>query len=272
MARDSIDFTIDKIHTAVFISTDKNWHLNSLSYDDWYVLCYSVAGKAVYLMDDKKVDIDKGTVLFIPPKKSRTAYTDIDDLWKFIVIKFSIKSFSEGAKDFLDRMPSIWDNINPSAIQAFKDIESSWRVRDDGFALKCKGLIYSILFQLISVYSSENAIHDRYKEVIEYVTSMIMKNIDKNFSSEELAKMANLSPSYFRTVFKRFTGLSPIQYQINYKMHYAYDLLCSQFYMVSEVAKIIGIHDEYYFSRLFRKVMGFPPSAVLGKSCRIRKE
>ncbi|EUJ44094.1 AraC family transcriptional regulator [Listeria riparia FSL S10-1204] len=72
-----------------------------------------------------------------------------------------------------------------------------------------------------------------------------------------------ISPTYISKVFKEETGESPINYLIKIRLSRAHDLLTSQDVTVKEAAKLVGYNDAFYFSKLFKKYYGFPPSDVL---------
>lgn len=88
--------------------------------------------------------------------------------------------------------------------------------------------------------------------------------IDENFTDKlkirQLASKAYLSPDYFRKVFKKNTGLTPIEYVNNIKMAKALKLLEDTRISIARVAEMVGINDVNYFSRLFRVKFGYSPS------------
>lgn len=75
------------------------------------------------------------------------------------------------------------------------------------------------------------------------------------------AKKAGLSESRFRLLFHKLTGCSVTRYQNRLRIQAAQDLLASGHYSVGEVAEELGFRDIYYFSRLFKRFTGMPPSA-----------
>ena len=77
--------------------------------------------------------------------------------------------------------------------------------------------------------------------------------------AEEAAKQ-HISPSYYRMIFKKITGLSPLEYLNRVRIIRALELLQTSYMTVGDVADAVGIHDPNYFSRLFKKLMGCPPS------------
>ena len=69
-----------------------------------------------------------------------------------------------------------------------------------------------------------------------------------------------MSKYHFIKKFKAWSGQSPIQYFIHMKIQRACYLLDSTAMSVKEVAATLGYDDMYYFSRLFKKVLGIAPS------------
>lgn len=98
------------------------------------------------------------------------------------------------------------------------------------------------------------------------VLNIIGENTSSNIPVNKLAYEAGLSPSYFRLLFKNFTGYTPLQYQNYIRINRAQDLLSTGSFTVTEVANMIGIYDIYYFSRLFKSITGTSPSKMLIKA------
>ncbi|MFD0672880.1 helix-turn-helix transcriptional regulator [Cohnella sp. GCM10027633] len=71
-----------------------------------------------------------------------------------------------------------------------------------------------------------------------------------------------MKPKYFSYLFRKYVGIGPIDYLIQYRMNRARELLATGQFSVAEVARSVGYLDAYYFSRLFKKHAGLPPGAV----------
>ena len=87
----------------------------------------------------------------------------------------------------------------------------------------------------------------------------IHRNFQENIDIEALAQMEHMSCTAFRMVFKEHTGISPNEYIITQRISAACRLLIQTDKSVSAVAADVGYHDQYYFSRIFRKKVGIPP-------------
>lgn len=77
----------------------------------------------------------------------------------------------------------------------------------------------------------------------------------------KLAELCGISKDYFEKLFKRTLGVSPQQYYINLIMDRSRHLLSATNYQIGEIARLCGIDDELYFSRMFKKRTGLSPTA-----------
>lgn len=87
---------------------------------------------------------------------------------------------------------------------------------------------------------------------------------------DDIAEAAESSVNHLIRQFKTVTGLTPIAYLLQVRMAAARQLLLTDL-KVSEVSRLIGIEDAFYFSRLFRRETGANPLAYrrrMSKSTR----
>lgn len=84
----------------------------------------------------------------------------------------------------------------------------------------------------------------------------IAMHINEPISVEAIAGALNISYGYLRRLFKKQTGLTLIEYINKEKVRKMEEILWSSHMSVSEVAKSVGILDEKYASKLFRKYTG----------------
>lgn len=79
------------------------------------------------------------------------------------------------------------------------------------------------------------------------------------FSLAELAGACHVSPSHLCKGFQKHFGVSPISYAIDLKLEQAKELLRDVDLNITEVALECGFADIFYFSRMFKKRVGFGP-------------
>jgi AraC family transcriptional regulator of arabinose operon len=98
-------------------------------------------------------------------------------------------------------------------------------------------------------------------EGLEQSIQWMRQHIDHRARLPELARLAGLSVPHYSTLFRGKTGFSPIDYFLRLKIQRACQLLDTTAMRIEEIAICIGCDDPYYFSRLFKKIMGKPPRA-----------
>ena len=76
--------------------------------------------------------------------------------------------------------------------------------------------------------------------------------------------MTNMSRSALQKMFYRYAGMGVIKFYTRLQVMRAQDLLESGM-SVKETALALGFDDQNYFSRLFRRFTGKPPSAFRSK-------
>jgi AraC-like DNA-binding protein len=83
----------------------------------------------------------------------------------------------------------------------------------------------------------------------------------------ELAQSLYISREYLRQLFRKRFGVSPLEYLIRRRIDAACQMLRFSDLLVGTVALRCGFESPYYFSRMFKKLTGQPPS-LWRKACR----
>ena len=134
--------------------------------------------------------------------------------------------------------------------------------------VKYEGVAYSqlsscLITQLLGlVYSSalvKSAPAQDKKKVIHEARFKLHESIYQNMDMELLARELNVSYPWFRKTFKEIIGIAPGQYHLNLRIEKACKLLKETALPVAEVSDHLGFESEFYFSRIFKKKMGFAP-------------
>ena len=101
--------------------------------------------------------------------------------------------------------------------------------------------------------------------ILETALEYIKNNYCKKITLSSLAKQVGTSETHLSYLFKKHLQIRPIDYLIDYRIREAIRLLKSpERPLISEVARQVGYSDVDYFSRIFKKRMGFAPSKIKG--------
>ncbi|MDF7808462.1 PocR ligand-binding domain-containing protein [Pontiellaceae bacterium B12219] len=121
--------------------------------------------------------------------------------------------------------------------------------------------LLSMFRHLLEFIVGGQLIHHKDYDLIEPVIERIRKMPDRELSLSEASALAGRSASTVSRVFKKVTGLSFKQYQVDHRLTLAAtQLKTKQHHPVAEIAQAVGYEDPLYFSRVFRKYFGCSPS------------
>ena len=97
---------------------------------------------------------------------------------------------------------------------------------------------------------------------IARIKSLLDENPEQGVSLKTLAGSEKMSRQHLIRLFKSELGISPHHYLLNRKMELARRMLAEWELTVSETAYRLGFYDPYHFSRMFKRLVGVPPSRV----------
>lgn len=100
--------------------------------------------------------------------------------------------------------------------------------------------------------------HKLSKEV-QKVISFIETRYADDVSLQDAADHVSMSPNYISSLFKKELGVTFIDYLIQCRVERAKELLLETDRKVYEIAEQVGLENQSYFSRIFKKVTGVTP-------------
>lgn len=129
-----------------------------------------------------------------------------------------------------------------------------------GFQQIATGLVIKLIGHIVTFQKQKDFTGKAFEKTIENVRFHIRQNINKNIDMEEYAQQYNLSYSYFRKIFKEYTGVSPHQYYLDLKIMRSKELILTTDKSIKEISFDMGFESTSYFSRLFKQKTGINPS------------
>jgi AraC family transcriptional regulator, arabinose operon regulatory protein len=145
----------------------------------------------------------------------------------------------------VDRLTSLLDEV----------VTSLERDQSPARLLATSGMAFRLLTQL--------AVDRRLPEQgtpLERAMRYLEERIDGSIRVPELAAMVGVSASHLSSLFREATGGGVLAHHTALKMARARLLLDTTGLAIGEVGREIGMEDQFYFSRQFRKTHGMSPS------------
>ncbi len=121
----------------------------------------------------------------------------------------------------------------------------------------------------MSGYDKSKAIHrttslvEEAREKVEKTIAYMTEHLSDNMTREQLAAIIHLNPEHYSRIFKKYKGVSPVDYLASLRMEQAKRLLHASSESIRTIARLVGYEDPYYFSRRFKQVVGVSPTGYV---------
>lgn len=244
-------------------------------YDFWQIF-YVNTGNMTSVCDSVETHTNANNLIIFPPNKTRTSYNTAPA--NFDIISFSSNSL---ALKFLENKTILLTKDEENII---KDIVNKIRYHFEpikgnpslgGFHPKENTPVY--VFQhikialeklLLTLYERLNAeqsqtttqLYDRNLAIAVDIQKYIHSNLASDLSLANIASHFAISTSSLKTIFKRTTGQSVIQYIIDIKIDKAKELLCENVLSNTQIAHSLKFSSSSHFAKTFKDKTGYTPS------------
>ena len=125
----------------------------------------------------------------------------------------------------------------------------------------CTQLLGVMLAKVNQRMLPEEAVDDRAFRTYERFRSTLIERCVDWQSVESACVAAGISPEYACRLFARFGEDSPYRLLTRQRMSLAAEWLAHEQILVRDAALRLGYHDQYQFSRTFKRVFGIAPAA-----------
>lgn len=229
---------------------------------DEYQISYITKGKGILETKEQSYSILSGTIFIIQPGQWHRYKPDPNTGWDEYYIGFNGSYATQIFKHpfFKNSGNSFRIGHNITVLNGFNDIIEKVKGEHPGYQQQTAGRIMNILGEIIAVVKNHEFEGKAIKKLIQEAQFEIRERLDQSLNLEVFAQKYQMSYSYFRRLFKTYTGLAPAQYHLQLRLQRARDLICSTDKSIKEIAFGLGFESQFHFSKIYKKKFGFPPN------------
>lgn len=229
-----------------------------------YQLVYIVEGRGNFVSTDhRQSEVKEGNMFILFPGEWHNYNPNRNTGWTeyWIGFKGRIIDYQLENGFFKKTKPVLNIGIQDEVVQLYKRAIEISQKQNAGFQQMLAGIVNQLLGY---AYSLDKHLSFENLEVTNQINKakiLMSENLQAKITPEEIAKNINMSYSWFRHLFKQYTGFAPNQYILELKIQKCKELLTNTHLSIKEIAYESGFDNPEYFSRIFKTKEHITPLA-----------
>lgn len=261
------EFGFDDLRKAI--------NLHEHSHSDSFEFVYIEHGRASWETDCGHFETRAGDVFHTRPNERHRGGYNIIEPFRFWWFTLNIPPANKeqrrqsnwlqmNEQEQNQLLDGLWNlqrviHVGPHLIGHFRRMKRALQKGGDLSNLEVKVTIIDFMLNLMRPESNDFLPDDLNRNIQQLINRM-ETNPDWSPRLHELAKLVNVSPSYFHRIFQTCTGLTPKSYLDRIKIAEANRLLKDSDLSVMEISLRLGYATTQHFATVFRRMMGQSPT------------
>lgn len=221
-------------------------------------LVFAVCGEAVFTFDGTHYELRKGTIVH-GGKQMTLSLMVGEQGFEYVLVHYSLLDAKGTDMSVCRSHFRLGAKLNSGLEGKLTALYQAGAIPGPIYAVRVKELFYGLLHDLLT--GSRETSHKSGGTIVERTLAYIHENYMETISLNSLAGMQGMEAKPFAYLFRKYAGLFPIDYVIQYRIKKAMQLLAATDKSISDIAACVGYADAHYFSRLFKRHAGRSPSA-----------
>lgn len=219
-----------------------------------HCVVFKLSGSSRYIFEDCEVELKQDEILFIPKGRNYTVGFAAEEKSRYIAVNFDM--------DVASAKPRLWiPESKTEFLRLCTRIDRLWAMHTAANRFRCMSVLCEVLGN-IAEQGNKSGDSKGDMAIIQPALEHLETNIfEPTLKIGELHRLCGISDTYFRKLFAACLGQSPKKYVAERRITQAKAVIDSgEYNSIAEVAQLTGFDDALYFSKVFKKKYGYPPS------------
>lgn len=235
-------------------------------------------GSGQHKIDLTPFDVKEGDIILVKPFSlhSIEQVNNDDMIWDTMVFNLNMLNSALTDGCLIKYFAPIFNNENelpmiiridsPGHDEIYSTIKKIFRCYTNktyGFELELKSLLFHLFYTIyenkLVKEKKSSSISKEVSNKIKSILQFIHENYNKDLTIPEIASTCNFSEYHFMRFFKKYIGMTCIEYINNFRLETASSLLNESDKSIIDISFEVGFNNVSYFNKLFKKKYSITP-------------
>ncbi|PGT98329.1 MULTISPECIES: AraC family transcriptional regulator [Bacillus cereus group] len=239
---------------------NKYWHSTNHAHH-FTELLYITKGKGTFIFNKEEIPVKEHDLIIINPNVEHTERSDTNHPLEYIALGIQGLSFSSTENPGQITIYNYKQEQKNFLFYLQQLLEEAENQQED-YELIMQDILEILLLKMMrkKAFNVEKTSSQKINKDIEFVKNYIKQHFRENISLDTLAKVGHINKYYLSHSFRKFVGVSPIEYLIQIRIRESKILLETTNYPISNISTITGFSSQSFFAQSFKRETNLSPS------------
>lgn len=222
-------------------------------------------------LNNEELTVNKNQLLIIKPGDQHQDHLFNHQTHYVLHMTLTVNSFTDSMpldlfkKEILPKEQILItkDNWNPESF--FKTMDENIRLGDK-YSYTLQDPLIEIFFWNMVRLIPEDLLSSTFKDISvkqlfrDNLINLFERRYREILTVEDIARELNMSKRSLTNYTRQYFNNSPAKLFLKYRMDKSIELLNNPNSSINEISYYLGFDNQFHFSRVFKRVFGFPPS------------
>ncbi|PZT54752.1 helix-turn-helix transcriptional regulator [Paenibacillus silvae] len=221
---------------------------------------FPLTGRIQFQFNEKPYILSPGKVVHGGAKMKLAKTTIHNSNWEYILVLYQTYGSELEAFSFSNQHFELSTGQSP---RLYELIMQLWQVYNQPGGIPMfqtemlfRDVLNETLLSVVNRQTSRDSLA-LFKEVSHY----IHENYYLNHTVASLSEQYGVNRNRISYVFKQHARMGPAEYLTTYRIEMAKKMLLASDVTIQHIAQAVGMQDAFYFSRVFKRLVGCSPTA-----------
>ena len=248
----------------LYIQSFSYWKARSAHYTrrynlDSFLFCYTFSGCGELEYEGASYLLREGDAFLIDCRSLHTYHTK-GDAWEHCILHFYGLPAERLYQDLQQNADFVFrPNEEPALLKNLNRLLGEYTRVDPYREYRVNALLTNFMLTILTATDSYRRVQENLPLQLNDLILYLNEHFNRDISLDALSSSFAISKYYLCRCFKQYTGYTINEYVNQLRMERAKELLRTTSLPAYQVGVLVGIADENYFYRLFKKNVGISP-------------